>query len=469
MPRYRVLVVDDEEFVRESLVDLLDSDDYRARAAPNGKAALELVEKESFHLIVTDLQMPEGDGMSLLAGVRERGLDTPVVLLTGVGTVKDAVAAMKAGAFDFIQKPVDPEQFMLVVKRAIEHGRLVSEVQYLRETVNDLRGPTEMVGVSPAIRQIRSLIDKVAPSDATVVVTGESGTGKELAALEIHKRSNRATGNLVEVNCAALSETLFESEFFGHRRGAFTSAVEDRRGRFREAEGGTLVLDEIGTLRPEMQAKLLRVLETGEYQVVGESKTRIADVRLIAITNENLEKRVQEGGFREDLFYRLNIFPIEMPPLRERREDLAVLANHFLLQCCKSRDEDISTICDESLALLAGHDWPGNVRELRNLIERSTILADSRVPSPEVFRAVLSTVPGARMNDADGRSDDDLQIRSRIEKLERSLIHEALDKTRGRKRDACELLGINPKNLSYYMRKHGISERPDDGGESASR
>jgi DNA-binding NtrC family response regulator len=372
---------------------------------------------------------------------------------------------MKAGAFDFIQKPVEPDQFMHVVRRAIEHGRLVREVQYLREKVNKLRGPTEMIGMSPAIRQVRSLIEKVAPSDATVLITGESGTGKELVALEIHKQSNRASGNLVQVNCAALSDALFESEFFGHRRGAFTSAVEDRRGRFREAKGGTLVLDEIGTLRPEMQAKLLRVLETGEYQVVGESKTRVADVRLIAITNDDLEKNVEEGSFRDDLLYRLNIFPIETPPLRDRREDLAVLANHFLRQCCKNVDEDDSTISDENVALLSSYDWPGNVRELRNLIERATILADSHMPSPEVFRAVLSTSHGSLSKDA--KDDGDLQIRSRVEKLEKKLILEALEQTDGRKRDACVLLGIDPKNLSYYMRKHELSD-PSGGGEEST-
>ena len=449
-----ILIVDDEDFVRDSLVDLLGSEGFRALAATNITEALEIVESLDVDAIATDLQMPGGDGLELLAKVRERGGTIPVVLLTGVGTVTDAVAAIKGGAYDFIQKPVEPEQFVLLMRRALEHRELVHEVDYLRHRVQDLVGPRAMVGESEALAAVRDLIAQVGPRDATVLVTGESGTGKELVAQEIHRLSQRCHKKIVRLNCAAVSETLFESEFFGHRRGAFTGAVEDRRGRFAEAEGGTIVLDEIATLSPSMQAKLLRILETGEYQVVGESRTRVADVRVIAITNEQLEERVKEGAFRQDLFYRLNIFPIETPPLRERKEDILLLAEHFLGRA----------LATESIDLLCSYDWPGNVRELRNVLERASILAGRELPDAALFRRILA--PPSRPEPAVDEST--LELRQRIETLERRLIVEALSRSAGKKRQAAEMLGIDSRNLSYYLKKHGLGNDPAVGTASGS-
>jgi len=454
-----VLIVDDEEFVRDSLVDLLRSDGYNPIAAGSVKEALRLVDVEPAIAIITDLKMPGGDGMELLQEVRRTRRDIPVIVLTGVGTIDDAVTAMKAGAYDFIQKPVNPDEFSLLVRRATEHQDLMREVSYLRAEVSALRAPSEMIGESEQIGEVRRLAAQVAPTDLTVLISGESGTGKELVAGEIHRRSQRAERNFVRVNCAAITEPLFESEFFGHRRGSFTGAISDRVGRFGEAEGGTLALDEIGVLKPEMQAKLLRVLETGEYQVVGESRTRWADVRIIAITNEDIAARVKEGSFRRDLYYRLNVFPIRVPPLRERRADIPDLAAYFLkrarLPLGRPADLEGNPFDADAGAVLLEYPWPGNVRELRNVMERASILAGERLPDAALFSRILGTPAPS------GEDENDLNIRRRIDGLERRLIVGALKRAGGRKRDAALLLGVDPKNLGYYLKKHGIAE-PDD-------
>lgn len=451
----RVLVVDDEDFVRDSLIDLLDSEGFATVSASSGAAALEALQSGQVSVIVSDLRMPGMDGLALLEAVKKETQVIPVILLTGMGTVGDAVKAMKAGAFDFIQKPVSPDEFVVLVHRAVKHRELVSEVKRLRGTVEELRGPREMIGNSPALLRVRDLITQVAPTDATVLVTGESGTGKELIVSEIHQLSRRARSSLVRINCAAVPESLFESEFFGHRRGAFTSAVEDRTGRFAEAEGGTLALDEIGTLRPEMQAKFLRVLETGEYQVVGESKGRIADVRVVALTNEDLAARVKEGTFRKDLFYRLNVFPIEVPPLRARKDDVPILAEHFARrfrahgQGGSAGRQCLTTAAGE---LLAAYDWPGNVRELKNVMERACILSTQELIEANVFKEILAS-PAL----LETTTSSDLHIRRRVDALERELIAEALERTQHRKREAAALLGIDPKNFGYYLRKHEVA------------
>ena len=313
--------MDDEPFVRDSLLEIVQAEPgLRAVAAGDAAEALQRLGEDTIDVVLADLQMPHGGALALLAELAQRGGGPPVIIITGVGTVTSAVEAMKAGAFDFVQKPVDPEQLTLLLQRALEHHRLLTDVHYLRSAVSGVAG--RLVGTSAALASIRELIAQVAKTDSTVLLTGESGTGKELVAEEIHRQSQRAEHNLVRVNCAAVPETLFESEFFGHRRGSFSGAIADRPGRFAEAEGGTLVLDEISTLQPEMQAKLLRVLESGEFQVVGESTTRHADARIIAISNESLQQRVDEGTFRPDLYYRLAVFPIEVAPLRDRREDI---------------------------------------------------------------------------------------------------------------------------------------------------
>ncbi len=451
-----ILVIDDEDFVRESLVDLLRSEGYRPLSTASGREALAMLDSEPVAAAVTDLKMPGFDGLQFLREAKKLRPDLPVIVLTGVGTVDDAVSAMKTGAYDFIQKPVNPEEFTLLVRRAAEHQALVKEVSYLRAEVSALRSPAELIGDSSALGDVRRLAAQVGPSNLTVLITGESGTGKELVAAEIHRQSPRKEKPLVRVNCAAISETLFESEFFGHRRGSFTGAVADRLGRFGEAEGGTLVLDEIGVLKPEMQAKLLRVLETGEFQVVGESRTRLADVRIVAVTNENLESRVKSGGFRGDLFYRLNVFPIVVPPLRERREDIPLIAEYYLQRARAAPGraglEERVRLDAEARAALAAYSWPGNVRELRNVMERASILAGDLPPSAALISRILGATASAEP------SEDDFNLKRRVEALERRLVEGAIERAGGRKRDAALLLGIDPKNLGYYLRKLGLRD-----------
>ncbi len=460
-----VLIVDDEAFVRASLAELLENEGYRAVTADSAAAALQVLSAESVDVIVTDLKMPSADGLELLEQARRRAPDVPVILLTGVGTVPDAVRAMKAGAYDCLEKPVEPAQFFRVIERAIEHRNLVSEVRYLREEVRALREPMEMVGSSRALSEVRALISRVARTNLTVLVTGESGTGKDLVAAEIHRQSDRRGRNLVNVNCAAIPEPLFESEFFGHRRGAFTTALSDRVGRCAEADGGTLVLDEVGTLKAEMQAKLLRFIETGEYQVIGESRTRTADVRIIAITNEDLEARVRSGAFRRDLYYRLNVFPIRVPPLRDRKDDIPALAVHFARRALGAKqppEGGASLFADDAFRELQGYDWPGNVRELKNVVERAVILSGGNQMGGALFRKILGT---SLLLEPGPGDPGDLHLRRRIESLERSLIAEALERVGGRKGEAAALLGVDPKNFSYYLRKHGFSAT---GGEEGS-
>jgi two-component system NtrC family response regulator len=358
--KHTILIVDDERYVLDSITEMLSSEGFDCIAASSLDEALAKLTTHTLHAMVTDLRMPDGDGLALLAAARKLGVTIPMIVMTGVGTLREAVEAMKLGAYDFVQKPVDPEQLVLLCRRAVEHERLVAEVRYLREAVGDGGG---LIGASPAMEQVRKLIEHVAHSDATVLISGESGTGKELVAEEIHRRSERASDAMVRVNCAAIPEQLFESEFFGHRRGAFSGAIADRTGRFAEAHGGTLVLDEVGTLPVAMQAKLLRVLEGGEYQVVGESRTRIADVRVLALTNENLAERVQTGAFRADLFYRLNVFPIAVPPLRAHKEDIEAIAQHLLT---RMRRQPAGHVTREALDVLMSYDWPARVRSTRS-------------------------------------------------------------------------------------------------------
>ena len=452
--RERILLVEDEEFVRESMTAILEDEGFEVVAAADLASARRLSRQGGSDLVITDLRLPDGQGSELLDEGAARG-GTPVIILTGHGTVDEAVRAMKSGAYDFFQKPIEPEQLVLAVRRALDHGRLAREVRRLRETVGRLQEGRELVGSSAAMESVRRMIEQVAPTGATVLLAGESGTGKELAAAEIHARSARAAAPLVLVNCAAVPETLFESEFFGHRRGAFSGAHADREGRFAEAQGGTLVLDEVHALGRDVQAKLLRVLETGEYQMVGESRTRFVDVRIVAVTNAELGKLVQEGGFRSDLFYRLNVLPLTLPPLREHREDLPELVAHLAVRIAARTGGGRGplAIAPEALELMRAYEWPGNVRELRNVLERAAILA----PGGELTAELLHGLLGAPTN-SKVAAPGDLNLRKRLEHMESETIREALARAGGSKKDAARLLGVDPKNLSYYLRKHGLGE-----------
>ncbi|MCI0587303.1 MAG: sigma-54 dependent transcriptional regulator [Planctomycetes bacterium] len=458
--RPSVLVVDDEPFVLESLRRLLEADGFEASTAPEAGGALERLRGREFDVLVTDLALPGSDGIELMRRARDLVPDLPVIVLTGVGTVASAVAAMKEGALDFLSKPVEPEALLALLRRAVEHGALVNEVRRLRASVQELGGPPVLVGNSRPMLELLRLVEAVAPTDARVLIRGESGTGKELVAHAIHERSRRAGRPFVRVNCAAVPASLFESELFGHRRGAFTGAEEDRAGRFAEANGGTLGLDEVGTLPLEAQAKLLRAIETGEYQPVGDARARRADVRVIAVTNEDLPRRAKEGTFREDLLFRLNVFPIAVPPLRERKEDIPALAEHFLQLLGRRGGIARKRLTPAALEVLSRYDWPGNVRELRNTLERAAILeAGEEIPAEALAAILEGGLAGGPASPASASppSSGDLRLRARTNELERALLREALRATGGRKGEAAARLGIDPRNLAYYLRKHGMS------------
>jgi two-component system response regulator FlrC len=444
-----VLIVDDEAYVRDSLTELLRAEGMRTAGADGAPQALELLARQRFDVIVTDLRMPSGDGLRLLAESRAAGVEIPILVISGVGTVADAVAAMKAGAFDFLQKPVDPDELALLVRRAARHRELAAEVQSLRRQVARLEPQRRLVGLSPAMARVRQRIEQVAPTDSTVLVRGESGTGKELVAAEIHRRSARAAGPYVVVDCAALSDEGFEAEFCGAQRGA--------HGRLQEAEGGTLVLDNAGALRPGVQSKLLRLLETRAYQPAGEPRGREADVRWITTTSDDLRLLAKDGAFRPELLFRLEVFPIDLPPLRDRREDLPELATHLLV-AARARlggaETRAAPLDAEALDVLASYGWPGNVRELRNVLERAAILAQGGAIDAALLRDVLEIKLPPRPVPAGA----ELNLRWNLDRLERDLVLRAIAKTRGRKREACDLLGIDARNLGYYLRKHRIRD-----------
>jgi len=447
--KIQVLVVDDEEYVRESLAELLRAEGMGVTTASGAHEALEVLAKKRFDVIVTDLRMPSGDGLELLEESRAAGIAIPIILISGMGSVSDAVAAMKAGAFDFLAKPVDPDEIALLVRRAAERRQLETEVASLRRTVARLEQPQRLVARSPAMARVARGIDQVAGTDSTVLVRGESGTGKELVAAEIHRRSARVKRPFVVLDAALLTEDSFETELSGSRGGAV--------GRLHEADGGTIVLDNVTALPPGVQARFLRLLESRSFVQRGTSRERESDVRWIATTSDDLDRRVASGSFRADLLFRLDVFRIEVPPLRERHEDIPELAS-LLLEDARARIQGvgaaIGTLDAESLDTLASYAWPGNVRELRNALERAAILSEGAPIGATLLRDVLEITLAPRPVLAGA----ELNLRRNLEQLERSLVLKALAKTRGKKREACDLLGIDARNLGYYFKKHRIRE-----------
>jgi len=448
-----ILVVDDESNIRRMVSRLLESEGYRTREAVDGRAALDEVESEEPDIILLDLAMPELDGLATLERLRSGWPSLPVVMMSGQATLTDAVQATKLGAFHFIEKPLSPESVLLTLKRALELRRARD---LSRALVTELGAGEELIGSSEAMRETRTLIEQVAPTQARVLLTGESGTGKELAALALHQRSERADGPFVRVNSAAIPRDLVESELFGHERGAFTGAVEKRRGRFELADGGTLFLDEVGELSAEAQAKLLRALESGEIERVGGQYPISVDVRVIAATNRDLRAEVEAGRFREDLFYRLDVIPIEMPPLRDRLSDLPELVSHFLARL-KVRDGLVPPIFgEEAIARLSEYTWPGNVRELANICERLAILYPGReLGASEVARVlpgggVGGSEPGGLGLPRRG------PLSERLDTVERLLIEEALDAAEGIVADAARALETDRANLYRRMKRLGI-------------
>jgi len=449
----RILVVDDEPGLRQSLGLLLTDAGYAVTAEQNGRRGLDRAVAEPFDLVLCDVRMPEMDGLTFLRNYRQRGGSALVIVMSAYGGEDAAIAAMKEGAYDYLPKPFRPDEVVLTLRKAEERERLRQEVAGLRAQL--AAGPAErgLVTESGAMRQALALVARVAEHNTTVLITGESGTGKEVIARAIHRASPRATKAFVGINCAAIPEALLESELFGHVRGAFTGASGDKTGLFEHANGGTLLLDEIGELPIGLQAKLLRVLQEDEIRRVGDQKTRKVDVRVLAATARDLEAETRAGRFREDLFYRINVVVIELPPLREREDDIAPLARHFVARLSQRFARPLS-LSDDAIAWLEQQEWPGNVRELENAIERAVVLTDAEVLERGAFKAV----PPLRMERASGGEDTgDGSLKSVVEAAEREAITEALRATAGNRREAAKRLGVSLRTLFYKIERYGIT------------
>jgi len=443
----RILFIDDDHVGREIALHNLRKAGYDVTPASDGREGLALFSPGMFDLVVTDLKMPVVDGMKVLETVRRSSPGTPVLVITAFGNIETAVEAMKRGATDFVGKPFLRDQLLLAVEKALEHRRLVEEVRELRIRSGGVE--REIVCASAAMRRLIEMTDRVAATDATVLVTGESGTGKEAVARRIHVRSSRAEKPFVAVNCAAIPGELLESDLFGHRKGAFTGAFRERPGKFRQADGGTLFLDEIGDMAPELQAKLLRAIEDKAVRPVGSDEAVAVDVRVVSATNRDLGTQVREGQFREDLYYRLAVLPVQIPPLRERREDIPLLAEHFLRQAASATGREALGFAPETMAALLRHPWPGNVRELENVVQRAVALTVTDRLQPDVLLldlGALAQSPADRL----GR----MGSRPTLESLAQEYITLVLREVGGDKSRAAEILGISRRTL--YRRENKL-------------
>lgn len=443
-----ILVIDDEESMRDSCRQALLRDENRVEVAEDGVKGLAILEKESFDLVILDLKMPGLSGMEVLKKIKEEDPEVVVVVITGYATVESAVEAMKAGAYDFIPKPFTPDSLRMISKRALEKRKLLLENVFLRAELKGRFGAEVVVGRGSLMREVEELVRKVAPSDSTVLISGETGTGKELIARAIHSRSSRKDKPFVVVDCGGLAESLFESELFGHVKGSFTGATETKYGRFEVANDGTVFLDEIGNISMNIQTKLLRVLQEREITRVGSSQVIKVDVRIIAATNKDLLKCVKEQTFRDDLFYRLSVVPIVLPPLRERREDIPLLASHFLRKHNVKKEKGVTAISERAMKVLTEYDWPGNVRELENVVERAVVLTKSGVIEPDDlwYYELGSKTPSS--SDADETKS--------LTDVEKEHIIRTLEALHGHIGKASEVLGIDRKTLRLKLRKYGI-------------
>ncbi|KPL09906.1 hypothetical protein AMJ71_05165 [candidate division TA06 bacterium SM1_40] len=443
-----VLVIDDEQVIRDSCQQILSRDGYAVKVAEDGNVGLAMMEKQAFDLVVLDLKMPGLDGMEVLKTIRADDPSAIVLVITGYATVESAVEAMKSGAYDFIPKPFTPDNLRAIVKRALERRRLILNNIYLAEELKSTIGEAVLIGKGKAMEEIDALVKKVGPTDSTVLIYGESGTGKELVARALHRNSPRSPRPFVVVDCGSLVESLFESELFGHTKGSFTGATTTKYGRFEVANGGTIFFDEIGNISLSVQAKLLRAIQEREIVRVGSTQVLRVDVRIIAATNRDLASTVRTGSFREDLFYRLSVVPIELPPLRERKEDIPLLADYFLKMYNRERKKNILGITDEAMERLARYEWPGNVRELENAIERAVVLAEGDVIEPKDLLYY-----GLRVD----REDDGAPEQKTLADVEREHIERTLTAFEGHKGRTAEALNIDRKTLRQKMKKYGIT------------
>ena len=450
----RILLVDDDADIRETMVTLLTMNDYSVTSVADGQSAIEEVKKEKFNIVITDLMMPKMTGIDVIKNLKAIDPDLQCIVITGYATVSTAVDAMKAGAYDYLMKPFNGTEVLMLLKRVMELQDLQAENSQLKRTLHQRYGYENLIGSSEGIQKVCSLIEKVAETDSTILILGESGTGKELVARTIHYNSPRKNKPLIPINCGAIPETLLESELFGHEKGAFTGASTTRIGRFELADGGTIFLDEIGDMSPTLQVKLLRVLQQREFERVGGVRTIKVDVRIIAATNIDLEHAVHEGKFREDLYYRLNVIPVVIPPLRERADDIPLLMDHFLSHFNKTKKRDIKGFSPAAMDILISYPWPGNIRELENLVERLIILKGNGTICPDDLPekfishtlnnegALHITLPETGVN-----------LKDVVEEFENNLILQAMQKAQGVKNKAAQLLSLNRTTLVEKLKK----------------
>jgi Nif-specific regulatory protein len=450
----RILIADDHDALRRGLVRALTEAGHEVDEAPNGNAAIERIHESYFDIVLSDLKMGGSDGIDVLKTAKALHPTTAVILMTAFGSVSTAVEAMKIGAFDYVQKPFEIEEMEVKIEKALELKRMRHELDYLRHAQGDIYDFERIIGSSGALQRVLGVVKKVAKSNTTVLIRGETGTGKELIAGAIHHNSLRAARNFVKVNCAALQENLLESELFGHEKGAFTGADKQRIGRFEQADGGSLFLDEVGDMSPSTQAKILRVLQEHEFERLGGTRTLRVDVRLIAATNRELATMVTQGLFREDLYYRLNVVSIEMPPLRERKEDIGALANFFIRRFSAELKKKIDGLEPEAQKMLMRYNWPGNIRELENAIERAMLLTEGRQITTEDLRlGEAATSKSAR----DAQTPVKLPPTGiPLEDIERCALIEALKMSNWVQKDAAELLSISPRVMNYKIKTLGI-------------
>ena len=459
MAKAKILVVDDESKIRESFSDILGLEDFEVDTAQNGEEAIDMIDKDYYDIALIDLNMPKVDGMEVLKYMVEHTIDTIGIILTGYATIRTAVEAMKSGAFDYLAKPVKMEEVIMVINRALEFRDIKRENVALKNQLKKKYKFENFIGDSPQMHKVFRIIEKVADTDSTVLILGESGTGKELVAKAIHYNSMRRDKPLIPVNCGAIPEDLLESELFGHEKGAFTNAIRTRIGRFEMSNGGTIFLDEIGEMSPHLQVKLLRILQEQEFERLGGTKTIKCDIRVIAATNKDLDKLVIENGFREDLYYRLRVIPVEIPPLRERRSDIPLLIRHFVDLMIKTRGKEIKAVSKDVIKAFMNYDWPGNVRELENIIERMIILTDA---DELTIQDVPDKVLQKQREEDVGPSmipDDGFSLNNAINEYERLLIIRALEKADWVKNRAAKLLNMNRTTLVEKIKKQGI-EKP---------
>ena len=455
----KILIVDDEKSLLDLLSRVFTKEGYRVETTTSAARAIEIIEKEDLDVLIADIRLPEMSGMEILKRCREIRPDVPVIMITAYGNMKQAIEALKMGALDYIIKPFDIEELKITVAKGMEKRRLEQENLLLKREMRERYSFENMIGKSRAMQEIFALIEKIAGTDSTVLITGESGTGKEMAARAIHVLSRRSDRPFVSINCAALPENLLESELFGHVKGAFTGAVSDKKGMFEVAQHGTLFLDEVGEMSPWTQVKLLRALQEKRIRRVGGTEEIAVDVRIIAATNQDLKKRIEEGKFREELYYRLNVISFEMPPLRRRVEDIPLLVNHFLQKYCQQMGKKMKRVSPEAMSLLEMYHWPGNVRELENVIERVVAIEDRETITPASLPPEI-TMP-AKKEETQILFNPGFNLMDHLDDIARKYLRQALMAANWNMRQAASLLGISYRSIRYLMDKYKIKQRAE--------